>query len=512
MIRITQILVFLAAVTPAVFAQAHTFDELKITEVSLTSPQGVELTNFDNVAVDLTGWVVLWDGGTLQTSAPLSGLLQPGHSVIVTEANPATIPEKPAGVAVLAALPFLSIGTQALSVGLRRPDMVVQDEVHIADLVNGTNTHPGFGSPWRGGVATRGSLFPHASVERIWGLDSNAGRDWTGETQRSLGLENTSAGTRGTEPDPNYDILITEVDDSPDFIEIYNDGYSVVPLNGWQLKITSAGSEALIAPFPGNCCSLGSGQYLVFGMGLQPAELPGGVQYVNVALHGGSLALNSFEYEIALYDQYGRLVDLMRASGGNDTVVQNHPRAPSAWYDFNGAALRLSTVGGGSICRRISNIGIIGGTTPYFDNGTGADWQPCFTRTMGSINAGWVGELGMSARLDVRANETALGNGMAIILNAGSSHAGERYSFLFSLGHQYGAGPLWGLGFDALANWLTTVSSPVFSGTLGPRGEGRIDLPSGSLPGGLGADAIFILQDPANGNLLSRSPIVMFDT
>lgn len=510
--RITRILALLVALSSAMAAQASTFDELKITEVSLIAPEGVELTNFDDVAVDLTGWVVLWDDGVLHTSQPLSGILQPGQSVVVTETNPAPIPEKPAAVLVLPALPFLSIGTQALSVGLQRPNLTVQDEVHIADVVSGTNSHPGFGSTWRGGVATRGNAFPHASVERIWGLDSNSGRDWTGETKRSLGLENQCAGTRGSEPDPTFDVVMTEIDHYNDYIEIYNKGYTTLSMNDWEFVITSGGVKTIIQPFATNNISLTSGEYYLIGDGPVPSGTALGVFAVNVANFGQSFNLNHREYEIALYDGYGRLMDIVRASGGNDTVVQNHPRAPAHWNDFTGAALRLAVAGDDVICRRISSIGIIGGTTPYFSNGSGADWQPCWYHTLGSVNSGWIGQQGMSDRFDVRAHESALGDGMTIIFNAGSAQAGNKYSFMFSNGHAFGAGPLWGLGWDALTNWLFIQSSPLFSGLLGARGEGRIDLPPGALPPGVTADVIFLLQDPGTGAVLMRTPIIMFDT
>jgi hypothetical protein len=130
---------------------------------------------------------------------------------------------------------------------------------------------------------------------------------------------------------------------------------------------------------------------------------------------------------------------------------------------------------------------------------------------MGSFNPMWAGNPGLGDVLDVRMNETGLGNGLAIVINAGSANAGRRHSFFLSAGHAVGQGPFFGLGADAMSNWLTIVATPPFSGVLDAAGSARVDLPSGSLPAGMAFDCIFILQDAA-GLLRARTAIVEYDT
>lgn len=479
------------------------FQKLMITEVSWAEPEGVELTNFSSAPVNLSGWTVLWDDGVLHTSLPLSGSILPGRSILVVESNPASIAEAPPGTVILQRLPSLSTSNQQITVALRTGSQIVHDEVHVSD-VNNISFHPGFGGTWRG-VATRGSTPGSVSVERYWGLDSDSGADWTAETTRSFGLENQSGGPRGTDTLPTPPaVLITELDDYPDYVEINNRSTMPVSLQGWELVLSTGGTQVSFTPFAFTPV-LQINDYLVLGNGVAaPPEMPPGTPYVNMT--GTGIDIPSAEFELALYDHYGRLIDLVRCTGHDDKVVHNHPRAPSRWSDFVGAAERMGLVGDGSVARRFGNMNAF-----IIDNNRGSDWRPMFTRSMGSTGAGWIGGPGLGDELDVRVNGTAAGGGMTIVLNAGSGSAGHKFSFLYSIGHLNGTGPLWGLGADALNNWAAIHSSPFFSKNLGVNGEARVDLPSGALPPGLQADVIFILQDAA-GLFTKRTAIIKYDT
>jgi hypothetical protein len=493
--------VLLFVVTAALatnLAAQPVLEKLMITEVSWGEPDGVEITNFAPATLSLAGMRIVWNDGTAVTSQPLSGTLAPGRSVIVTEANPQSIPEAPMGTVILALLPVLNTTGQAFSVALRNSGGQILDEVRVSNM-GGSNSLPGLGGTWRG-VARRGLVPGSVCVERIWGLDSDSGLDWTEESVRSFGLENRSSGPRGTDTVLFPSVRISEIDDSPDYVEIYNPA-STVNLQNWFFLYSAGQGLPLVRvnPFPGTQ-SLAPGAYLVIGNNAtRPVETPTSVTYVNLAaVGGGSFAFTGDEYTCALYDGLGHLIDVVRAGGGNDTVVHNHPRAPSHWSDFTGAAIRLSGIGGGSLGRRTSAK-------------TGSAWMPLFVRSMGLSNTEWVGTSGLGGSLDVRMNETAAGDGMTIIINGGTASDGSHYSFLFSAGHREGWGPVFGLGPDAIQNWLFVLALPPFSGTLDDRGSARVDLPPGSMPPGFQADCLFILQDGA-GLLRDRTAILEFDT
>jgi hypothetical protein len=221
--------------------------------------------------------------------------------------------------------------------------------------------------------------------------------------------------------------------------------------------------------------------------------------------------VGSNEFTCALYDNLGRLVDLVRATGDDDTVVHNQPRLPSAWDDFTGAAVRADGAGDNVIGRLMVPSPVFPGVIVAVDTDTGADWRPLFTRSMGSENTAWVGNAGLGDILDVRLHDTAAGQGLTLIQNAGPARAGHAYSFFFSLGHLQGQGAFFGLGPDAISNWLLVLASPPFSGLLDARGSARFDIPSGSFGTGLDLDCIFILQD-LSGQLAARTAIIEFDT
>jgi hypothetical protein len=103
---------------------------------------------------------------------------------------------------------------------------------------------------------------------------------------------------------------------------------------------------------------------------------------------------------------------------------------------------------------------------------------------MGSDNGAAFGASLVTDLFDVRAND-GQGGGIAMILNAGSSMAGKKWSILISAqAPDYGRGPLMGLGWDALNNWVALYNDPFLSGTLDADGSGRFDYPSGLVPAG----------------------------
>jgi hypothetical protein len=240
--------------------------------------------------------------------------------------------------------------------------------------------------------------------------------------------------------------------------------------------------------------------YLVIGdLVTAPAELPGGVQYVVV----GSMTFTTLELDCALYDHLGRLVDLVRATRQNTPLVHNHPRAPSYWSDFVGAAVRPSN--GGANCFGRNSAGA--------DTNTGADWFPIFTRTMGSANLSTTlaGPGGHGNSFDVRLNETGLGQGFQAIMNAGPAGSSQTWNFFVSIGHSGGVGPFFGRGPDAIANFPLFYNVPPFSGSLDAMGSARFELNPGTFVPGIDADFIFIRQLPG-GALAARTLVLAFDT
>lgn len=487
-------------------ASPPAFDKVMLTEVSWGDPDGCELTNFSASAVDLTGWQVLWHDGTLRTSSALNVMIASGESIVVREAGTAIIAEAPAGTQILTSLPTISTTSAAHNVALRDAVGAIVDEVRVSSTT-GTSTVPPLGGLFRG-LAVRSSLSGTSGavgVERIWGLDSDGGTDWTEQPNRSFGLESRSSGPRGADPVPVPAVRINETDDSPDYVELYNAGSASVNVTGWYF-LMSAGQEQAhvrISPFPASTV-LGPGAFVVIGDSTAvPAELPAGGAYVNVGaavLGSQNIPWITDEYDCALYDVHGRLVDLMRTTLETGIVVHNHPRAPAGPLDFTGAAGRAG--GGGADA--------IGRSATGADTGTGADFRPVFVRTLGSANTGFAAGPGLGSVLDVRIHE-GRGDGLTILWNAGPAAAGGRYSFFTSAGHLNGLGPFLGLGPEALQNWLLILGVPPFSGFLDAQGSARLDLPPVSLPPGADADCLFIVESPP-GQLVAHTLVCEFDS
>jgi hypothetical protein len=356
-----------------------------------------------------------------------------------------------------------------------------------------------------------GPFFGGLSAERAWGVDSNSGGDWYGGGARTFGLENTCGGTRGYDPVLKHQIVINEIDDSPDFMELYNkSSSSIVDMRNWYImtSVTQNGSHTIIRPNFHTGLLLGriaTQQYVVLGdASTAPAEKPSNIPYINVAANAqpGFPWITS-EFDAALYDNRGRLADYVRTARQGTNVAHNHPRAPSAANDFRGYAPRGTT--GERVTARSSSSS---------DTNRGTDWRAQGTRTMGTINpATFFPTLGYAdpRPVDVRVfSET--GGAVHIIVNGGPEHAGEFWSYSATLGHLYGTGPLLGLGPDAINNYLLLTSIPGLSGILNSDGVARTDFPLGFLPPGVQLDQIFFLNDLSNGQVTSQSPILMFDT
>ncbi len=481
--------------------------KVMITEVTTGNPDAVELTNFSTTTVSLTNWSVVWKDGSTLTSSPLNVTIAPGEIIVVKEAS-GTLPEVPANTQVLALLPAIGTITGDLAVALVNNNKIVVDEVHIQGAT-GTYAEGSLGGKFRGIVYSELTNPSELNAERIWGLDSNSGGDWTTGRPRSFGLENVASGLRGQDPIAIRSVRINEVDDSPDYVELHRPGTLLlspsVNVQGWYLLTSPAQNSAhtRIDPFP-TPRTMAANSYVVLGETTSPpAEMATTSNYVNVVPLGYNLPFVGEEFSCALYDSYGRCVDVLRTTGATHVIPHNAPRAPSAWTEFTGAAFR-STISSGAIGR----------TPTGFDSNTGKDFRTQPTRSMGSANLATF-PTGGDVDLDARLHETGVPGGMTIILNAGSDHAGEKWTYAFSLGHQLGTGPVLGLGADAVNNWLFTISTPGLYGVLDSMGSARLDFPPGTLPPGIQTDGIFFLQ-PNTGNLfepfITQTRILEFDT
>ncbi len=480
-----------------------------ITEVSTGNPDCVEVTNFGSSQVNLGGWTLRWKDLSVYVSSSLTANLGPGQSLVVKEPG-GSLPEVPAGTTILDAFSPLPTALGDFGVALVSNTGIVVDEVQVQGNLN-FYSEGSLGGKFRGVVVHQSTSASEVNAARIWGLDSNAGRDWTTGGPRTMGLRNTSAGERGTDPQYLSGVVINEIDDDPDFIELHRPteglaSYYALNLQGWYLLTSSNnGNEpSVITPFTSSL-NIPAGGYVVVGdTATPPSELVGGTPY---RFDGGNIPFVTEEYSCALYDRYGRLVDLVRTTGHDDPVPHNEPRAPSHWSDFSGVAPRDGT-----------GSGAIGRNAAAFDANFGDDFRPRPIRTMGGQNfalfmADWVPE--DLPALDVILNDTASGQGITAILHAGSRYAGFRWTFTYSFGHLQGTGPILGLGPDAVNNWLTLSATPPFFGLLDSRGTARLDFPPMVLPPGLDTDDIFLLQ-LNDGNPFSApvlfSAILEFDT
>ena len=129
---------------------------------------------------------------------------------------------------------------------------------------------------------------------------------------------------------------------------------------------------------------------------------------------------------------------------------------------------------------------------------------------MGSANTSLLQVGGTSAPVDVRLNRGPLPGGLTMIINSDRGvYAGYRFSTIFGIGHNFGRGPFFGLGTDALRNYLLVGSLAPFAGILDADGSARIDIEPGVLSG-LMTDNIVVLQDP-NGRVVGVHGILEFD-
>lgn len=480
--------------------------KLMLTEVSWGDPDCVEIANFGTTTIDLSSYFVRWTSGSTINSSPIGGTIAPGEIVIIKESG--TISGVPGTVRQVQAFSGIGTTSQDLTVSLMRNISVLGitisvavDEVRITDTT-GSWAEGSNGGNFRG-VAVRGVVSGtggNVGVERIWGLDSDSGSDWTEQPNRSMGLENRNSGPRGTDPVAMGRMLITECDDSPDYFEIYNAGNRNENLEGWTFLTNSFQGETLtlLDPFNGGPFYVAPGEYVVIGeTAAAPAEKPANVRYLQVTQN---IPWASDEYQLAMYDNLGRLVDLVRTTGHDDEVVLNHPRCPAHPLDFVGAAGRDAQFGGDGVIVRYTTAN---------DSNDGGDWRPAYVRTMGSSNNNYSGNPGLAASFDCRVNEGAApGNGITVILNGGPGLAGAFYTQFLSAGHSFGVGPFYGLGSDALANYAILQSAP-FSGTLDAQGSARYDFNPTTVGSGIDADVIFIA---VQGGTLVRTAVLEFDT
>ena len=211
------------------------------------------------------------------------------------------------------------------------------------------------------------------------------------------------------------------------------------------------------------------------------------MSYVGVQARGhGNIPFTNNPLEVALYDNRGRLVDIMRSTGVDDVRVFNHPRSPAGWEDFVGGAARVSSRGGVSIiARQVGN-----------DTDTGSDWRTTTQRSLGSANpiGGFIGSIGHDHALDVQLTSTGFGGGLSIIVNGGPTAAGLNWRVLFSSGHANGQGPIFGLSNEAITNYQLYWDQ--IGGILDSTGGARMEVDPNTFPPGVELDAVFWLLGP----------------
>ena len=457
-------------------------EKVMISEVYIGEPDAVELTNFSPDQITMSNWKVEWrTQGRLYVSQPLNYVLPAGRTIVLQELG--TIANLAAGVWTEQAFQQISGNTAPITVALKDAHGNVLDEVRISNW-GGSNSEGSLGGAFRGLVLREAG---DVSVERIWGQDSNAGRDWTSEAQHSLGRESRSAGPFGTPWLTAWpDVVLNEIDSTPDYIELYNRGTSSVNLQGWFLEMSAAhgGSLSRVHPFPVETV-LHPNRYLVIGDGATPpAEMPANVQYIDLgAVGGGNIPFIEREFTCALRNARGILFDLVRTQHPNSAEWHNSPRCPAHSDDFVGAAPR------GELGDRI-----IARNSVSTDTNTGADWYAVGTRSMGLPNVVLDGPRGRASQLDVRLAPTYGDGSLSFIVDAGDSNAGRHWGLFLAPGHSGGHGPILGLDFNAIDAYLTFDAVNFFT-PLDADGTTRFDVPAGTLPAGLELDVVVFLLD-----------------
>lgn len=463
-----------------------------LTEVFWGEPDGAEVGNFTGSTVSLTGWKIRWRSGGFDLSIPLSGTLAPGAVAVVHE--PTSLPpgEIPAGTAVTTAPSAISGSTIPISVALVAPSGLVVDEVRVSDWTGG-GAPPQLGGLFRGTVVRDAAA---VGAERVWGLDSNAGADWTSETTRSFGLRSRSSGPRGTDPLPVAAVALNEIQALSDAVELKNLGAAPVDLMGWQFASYSYGpGVARAKPFYAST-PIAAGGFVVLGEGAPPAGLPANVPYVDV---GGGEGFDFYVYEpfaCALYDAHGRCVDYVAGADATQNLAPHGPEIPHATADWTGLAPASGT---SPTCVARAAAA---------DANSGGDWRRETVATFGFDNGPFDGPTGLATPLDVRVDRLPTGNGMSIVVDAGPAYAGSTWNCFVSTTHGGGAGPFFGLGLDAFQNWLNLLEAGGLFAALDARGSARFDLAAPL--GGLAVDAVFFLLDPAF-QFGPRTAVVAFD-
>lgn len=486
------------------FGNRTSHESIMITEVTWGNPDGIEITNFSNTTIDLTGYVALWGSPTAPlVSNPIGVMLAPGQTLVMQELNASrSFPEVPSTVTYLTTAWATSIPTTsgAFSVALQDPDGVIIDEVRIEST---TGTPPSaFGRRFTGSVA-RGVISSVVSggIERLWGYDTDRASDWTEQRQTSMGLINRSSGPRGSGASaqtPN--VQITEVDDNPDFVEVRNLSGGPVNLSGWWIaesssRLTNASVLYNVARFPSDLPDIQNGEFIILGeTTTAPSEMPAGTPYVDV---NGSFGFAGNGLTIGLYNERGDLISLV-ASSDNDAVnVHNNPRLPGPLDAFAGAA--LTSTGEARIAK-----------TGNLDNG--ASWRSSVTRSMGLANTvanGAGGQAGLGGTTDVRFSENGSGSGsLTLIIDSDNVNAAN-YQLLLSFTNSGGRGQFLGLGIDAFSVLSTTLGVPPFAGPLDPEGSFRIDFSSAAVSPGITLDLVVAITG-TTGQILDVTPVFQY--
>jgi hypothetical protein len=517
--RYSHSLLLLLAVATLGMAQPPAFDKVMITEVCAYGAEAVELANFGATTADLSGYVLKWRfSGTTYTSAPLSVALAPREIMVVRDADGGG-PDLhiPAHVGVYPVLPAMTVPVGALvGVALFNGAGALVDEVFLGGpIVLFPIFETSIGGTFRGlAQADQGPDGTYAT-ERIWGLDSDGGRDWVRSPHPTIGRENNSVGLRGSDLGGDR-VVINEVDTRQTgpgnhyhTVELQNRSLTPVDLRNWFLLASGRQGGPLVRITPwSNSTPVAAGAYVVLMsstlIGLPPAEMPAGTPLFVLGTSTGMLPFTGGdEYTLALYDHLGRLVDMVRANARGTEVAHNHPRPPSAWDDFRGSARRPAGAGVG-----------IGRITAAFDSDTAADWFPTQSRTMGTSNFYIADGSAPDQNVpDVRLHDGE-GLGLTLIVNGGGALAGRDFYLLLSSVRSNGTGPILGLGLDALANFATYALGGYepFHAVLGTEGTYRYEIPPFSLPAGIRTDNIGVVLSPSLPGGATRTNVLEFDT